>query len=130
MAKKRLQRAGNNKEKEKREIKEELLSEKRTELAQIRTELAYERTTMSDFRTSLTAILFGIAFLGFAKERWDFLYTSGVLAIILGIIFLLSAFQRGRKHAQELKNVQEILSRIPFIGRLTRLKEKNSSWEK
>lgn len=91
---------------------EELRDEKRTRLAEIRTELAHERTMMSDLRTSSTVILFGIAFIGFSKVNWDFFFNAGIIAIALGIIFFLSAVQRGWKHSREIKNIQNLFSRI------------------
>ncbi|MFH2028489.1 MAG: DUF202 domain-containing protein [Nanoarchaeota archaeon] len=92
--------------------KSELLAEQRTHLAQIRTELAYKRTINADLRTSATMILFGIAFIGFSKDRWDFFFISGICAIIVGIIFIVTGAKEWVKHSNRIQDAKEFFEKL------------------
>lgn len=72
-----------------------------TRLAQKRTELAQERTILSYFRTAASLILFGFAFIGFQQDS-RFLFFTGLIAIVIGVIFLLAALYRGARHRKEI----------------------------
>ena len=89
-----------------------LLAEKRTHLAEKRTELSYERTIMAYVRTSLTVILFGIAFIGLAKDKF-FLY-SGISAILVGLLIMAVAFLRAVKHSAEMRKLKEFFSKVKY----------------
>lgn len=90
----------------------DLLAEKRTHLAEKRTELAYERTVMSYLRTAATIILFGIAFIGFSKAKYDFFYDAGWTALIAGILFTMIAIVRGIKHSNEIRKIQNFFENV------------------
>ena len=83
----------------------ELLSEKRTHLAEKRTELSYERTVLAYIRTAATIIMFGVAFLGLSENKGDMLFYSGLIAITLGVLFLVVAMISGTKHLKEIRNI-------------------------
>ncbi|MBD3310181.1 hypothetical protein GF351_03100 [Candidatus Woesearchaeota archaeon] len=92
--------------------KSEILAEKRTQLAEVRTELAYKRTMSADMRTTATLVLFGIAFIGFSEFSWDFFFTAGVAAIILGVIYLVSALRVGLKHSRKIRIIKDVFNKI------------------
>lgn len=79
--------------------------DKQTELAQKRTEMAYERTVLAYLRTSATIILFGIAFLGFTKEK-GFLFYAGIVSIVIGVSLGIIALDRTFKHSREIKLIK------------------------
>lgn len=78
-------------------------SKKRTKLAGERTRLAYHRTIMAYIRTATTVILFGIAFLGISKKLWGFFFTTGLISVAVGLVFIFLAIIAGIKHARMLK---------------------------
>ena len=89
-----------------------LLSEKRTHLSEKRTELAHERTIMANIRTATTVTLFGIAFFGFSESKWDFFYSAGIVAVILGVFFLFYAIERAAKHSREIGKIKGFFENI------------------
>jgi len=89
-----------------------ILAEKRTELAEARTDMAHKRTVMADLRTCSTAILFGLAFLGFSETRGDFFFISGIIAIIMGIVFLMAAIHSLFKHSKRIKEIKEFFDKL------------------
>lgn len=102
----------------------DFLAEKRTELAEKRTEMAHERTMMANLRTATTLILFGIAFLGFSEERFDFFFVSGVLAIFLGVVILVFAIASGARHSREISRLKG------FFGGIVRHSEPSEPGKK
>jgi len=74
------------------------------QLAAKRTELARDRTALAMIRTSLSLMLAGIAFIGFADKAVWF-YPSGLVAISIGMIFLVATVRHFVKHSNELKNL-------------------------
>lgn len=83
----------------------DLLAEKRTHLAEIRTRLAYRRNMSADLRTSATLMLFGIAFIGFSEQRWDFFFNSGITAVSVGIIYMIAALRILIETSKKIRSV-------------------------
>ncbi len=92
--------------------KRDLLAEKRTELAEARTDLAHKRTVMADLRTLATTILFGLAFLGFSKVKGDFFYIAGIIAVAMGVFFLMGAVHSLIKHSKRIKEIKEFFDEL------------------
>jgi uncharacterized membrane protein YidH (DUF202 family) len=92
------------------------LPDKNTELSEKRTEMAYERTVLAYLRTSATIILFGVAFLGFAETRSEFLFYAGIVSISVGVFFGFIAFHRGLVHLKEINRIKEYFL-YKIIGR-------------
>lgn len=92
--------------------KEEREAEERTRLAEKRTELAHERTVLAYIRTGTTVILFGIGFFGLSQMRGDFFYYSGIISIVLGVLFLIFSFDRGIEHLKEIKRIKSVLGKV------------------
>lgn len=88
------------------------MSEKRTRLAEKRTELAYERTVLAYIRTGATAVLFGVAFLGFSEVRHDFFFYAGIFAVVLGVIFILLAVRSSIRHLDEINRIKSFFGGI------------------
>ena len=91
----------------------ELLAEKQMHLAEMRTDMAYERTIIAYLRTAAPIILFGIAFLGLSKARWDFLFYAGIISVATGIFFVAIAARRAVRHFKELKRIKNFF--VKFI---------------
>ena len=85
-------------------FKNMIQDERITTLAYKRTELARDRTALAMIRTSLALILAGVAFIGFSDGNLWF-YPSGIIAISLGLIFLIVTGRHFFKHSRELKNL-------------------------
>ena len=92
--------------------KHNLLAEKRTHLAEKRTELAYERTMMAYIRTAVTVILFGIAFFGLSKVKYDFFFYAGAASVTIGVILLLVTIARAIKHSREIQKIKDFFERL------------------
>lgn len=89
-----------------------MLAEKRTHLSEKRTELAHERTIMANIRTATTVTLFGVAFFGFSKAKWDLFYGAGIVSITFGIFFAFYAVERATKHSKEIKKIKGLFEKI------------------
>jgi len=83
-------------------------ADKLLNLARKRTELAQERTILTYIRTAATLVLFSIAFFGLSATKWDFFFTSGAIAILIGVIFLIIAAIRWLKHSREIEEINAI----------------------
>ena len=70
-------------------------------LAYKRTQLARDRTILAMIRTSISLMLPGIAFIGFA-EKSEIFYPIGIASIIVGIFFLILTIRFYIKHTKGL----------------------------
>jgi uncharacterized membrane protein YidH (DUF202 family) len=69
----------------------------KNKLALKRTQLARDRTILAMIRTSISLMLPGIAFIGFADKSKIF-YPIGITSIITGIFFLILTIRFYIKH--------------------------------
>ena len=69
----------------------------KNKLALKRTQLARDRTILAMIRTSISLMLPGIAFIGFA-DKSEIFYPIGIASIITGIFFLILTIRFFIKH--------------------------------